>query len=160
MPDTTYAERPAGSRIVTWVERFAGGIYFAIVLLLAVAAIGLLLRSAALVLWHFDVVSSTSTVVSLLDMALLMFVLAELLHTVAITLRDRSLEPEPFLIIGVIAGVRRILVITAEAENGVPGQSFEKYAVELSLLIVLVVAMVVALVLWRHAYRDEPGSKP
>src|SRR5438094_461463 len=60
-------------------------------------------------------------VVSLLDNTLLVLMLVEILHTVGISLREHHLVPEPFLIVALIAAIRRMLVITAEL--GLPGES-------------------------------------
>jgi uncharacterized membrane protein (DUF373 family) len=152
MADSDDGERSLRARLLKMVELFEEGIYVIIAFFLLLAAVGLLIGAGRLVLEHLDLATITQTVVTLLDQALLVFMVAELLHTVRITLRDRSLEAEPFLIIGVIAGVRRILIITAESENIQPGPAFEVFWVELLLLITLVLAMVIALVLWRRAY--------
>ena len=41
--------------------------------------------------------------------------LVEILHTVRISIRSHVLVTEPFLIVGLIASIRRVLVITLEA---------------------------------------------
>ncbi len=43
--------------------------------------------------------------------------LVELLHTVRISIRSHSLFVEPFLVIGLIAIIRRTLVLTLQAED-------------------------------------------
>jgi Phosphate-starvation-inducible E family len=43
--------------------------------------------------------------------------LVEILHTIRISVRSHVLVPEPFLIVGLIATIRRILVITLETAN-------------------------------------------
>jgi Phosphate-starvation-inducible E family len=40
-----------------------------------------------------------------------------LLNTIGIVIREREIVAEPFLLIGLMAVVRRILLVTAEAEN-------------------------------------------
>jgi len=57
--------------------------------------------------------------VGLLDRVLLALMLAEILYTLVRFAREGSLEAEPFLIIGIIAAVRRMLVITAESVHKV-----------------------------------------
>jgi uncharacterized membrane protein (DUF373 family) len=44
-------------------------------------------------------------------------VLVELLHTVRISIRSHALVIEPFLIIGLIAIIRRVLVLTLHSEK-------------------------------------------
>ena len=43
--------------------------------------------------------------------------LVEILHTVRISIRSHILVTEPFLIVGLIASIRRILVITLEVST-------------------------------------------
>ena len=145
-------ERSLRSRLLQVVELLEDVIYAVIAVFLLVAAVGLLIGAGRTVVQNLDLATITPTVVTVLDQALLVFMVAELLRTVRITLRDRSLAAEPFLIIGLIAGVRRILIITAKNENIQAGPAFEVFWVELLLLIALVLAMVIALVLWRRAY--------
>jgi uncharacterized membrane protein (DUF373 family) len=145
-------------RLLGWIEILEQGIYAAIATFLLVAAVGLFIGAIRLVLLLPSFERVTGTVVTLLDQLLLVFMVAELLHTVRVTLRDRSLAAEPFLIVAVIAGVRRILILTAKAETVQPGPAFEVFWVELLLLIALVLSMVVALLLWRRAYAD--GKPP
>jgi uncharacterized membrane protein (DUF373 family) len=99
-------------------------------------------------------------VVTLLDNTLLVLMLVEILHTVGISLREHHLVPEPFLVVGLIAAIRRMLVITAEL--GLPTEekapTFRLALQELGLLTLLVLALVIALVaLWRSGVsRDIP----
>ena len=48
------------------------------------------------------------------DGLLLVLMMIELLCTVRVSMREHSLSAEPFLIAGLIAGVRRVLVISAD----------------------------------------------
>ena len=45
---------------------------------------------------------------------LIVLMLVEILHTVRISIRSHVLVTEPFLVVGLIAAIRRILVITLE----------------------------------------------
>lgn len=100
-------------------------------------------------------VSALSVVLIALDKSLVLFILAEVLHTVRITFRDRELNAEPFLIIGLIAGIRRVLVLTAASEQSF---TFGRQGVELIILIALVLVMALAIVLWRRSTRPGVGS--
>ncbi|HVD00446.1 MAG TPA: phosphate-starvation-inducible PsiE family protein [Candidatus Dormibacteraeota bacterium] len=75
-----------------------------------------------------------------------MFMVAELLHTVRITLRQHTLAAEPFLIVGLIAGIRRVLVLTAESTDRTAEQT-----VELGILVLLILVMSVAILVWRRS---------
>ena len=77
--------------------------------------------------------------------------IVELLYTVQVSFREHALVPEPFLIVGLIATVRRLLVLTAEfarfLEKG--DGEFQGAMLELALLTVMIVALVVSLVILR-----------
>ncbi|HSP65745.1 MAG TPA: phosphate-starvation-inducible PsiE family protein [Candidatus Deferrimicrobium sp.] len=147
---------PRDGRALAGLEVVEDVIY-AVIAIFLIGSGGLLLLSAGIdVAKNFDVNNIHPLVVRVLDETLLVFVVVELLHTVRITLRDHALAAEPFLIVGLIAGVRRILILTASSDSLHSGSDFVVYWVQLLLLIVLVVAMVVALFIWR---RTAPGSE-
>jgi uncharacterized membrane protein (DUF373 family) len=50
----------------------------------------------------------------LLDRILLILLIVELLYTVQVSFREHALVPEPFLLVGLISAIRRVLVVTAE----------------------------------------------
>jgi uncharacterized membrane protein (DUF373 family) len=90
------------------------------------AALGLILSLAALfalfmacqTLWHgLSAEASSKTVVEVIDRLLVVLVLVEILHTVRISIRSHTLVTEPFLVVGLIATIRRMLVITLNAAN-------------------------------------------
>jgi uncharacterized membrane protein (DUF373 family) len=56
--------------------------------------------------------------VFLLDRVLLLFILAELLYSLRVVNFSGRILVEPFLFIGLIAVVRKVLVLTAEAHEG------------------------------------------
>ena len=90
--------------------------------------------------------------------------LVEILHTVRISIRSHVLVAEPFLIVGLIAAIRRILVIGLEAgdlsrpETWNPEHEtlFRASALELGLLGLLVLILVTAIYLLR---RSQPISE-
>jgi uncharacterized membrane protein (DUF373 family) len=61
--------------------------------------------------------TGTPSIFQLIDRLLLVLMLVELLHTVRISIRSHTLVVEPFLIIGLIAIIRRTLVLTLQAEG-------------------------------------------
>ena len=133
------------------LEIIETAIYGVIAIFLIGSGVLLLVGAAIDIIRSFDINHLHSVVVRTLDETLLVFVIVELLHTVRMTLRDHALAAEPFLIVGLIAGVRRILILTASSDSLHSGPEFLMYWVQLLLLIVLVVAMVVALFIWRRA---------
>ena len=76
------------------------------------------LVTACQILWHgLAAGEAAKTVVDVIDRLLAVLMLVEILHTVRISIRSHTLVTEPFLIVGLIAAVRRMLVITVDAAN-------------------------------------------
>jgi uncharacterized membrane protein (DUF373 family) len=130
-----------------------------------VVVAGLLVLAGAFVLWSVVVrmgdelnhVKNTQEVVSfVLDKGLVLFIVAELLHTVRVTIQERTLVVEPFLIVGLIAGVRRLLVITAQVAEPNGSFGWNPQGIEISILLALVLSMTLALILW-HRFYGRPG---
>ena len=142
-------------RVLAGLEMVEDLIYGIIAIFLIGSGVLLLIGAGIGISKNFDVNNIHPLVVNVLDETLLVFVVVELLHTVRITLRDHSLAAEPFLIVGLIAGVRRILILTASSDTLHSGPDFVVYWVQLLLLIVLVIAMVVALYILRRSDRGR-----
>ena len=103
------------SRAFLRIEVFA---YLVLGLLLALTAL-LGVGSAAVSLWQ-DVqehITATSLVLTI-DRLLFVLMVVEILHTVRVSFRSGTLVCEPFLIVGLIASIRRVLVITLEFVAG------------------------------------------
>jgi uncharacterized membrane protein (DUF373 family) len=67
------------------------------------------------------------------------------LNTIGIFVRENEIVAGPFLLVGLIAVVRRILLLTAEAEQTIGTQEFQNLIIELGVLTVLVISLAVAL---------------
>ena len=84
-------------------------------------------------------------VLEVLDKLLLISMLAEILQMVKISLAQHRLASEPFLIVGLISVVRRVLIITAEGTRVIsskPASYFLVLMVELAILAFLLFAFV------------------
>jgi uncharacterized membrane protein (DUF373 family) len=93
------------------------GIYAALGVILSLAAIFALFM-ACHTLWRgLGAGASAKTVVEVIDQLLVVLLLVEILHTVRISIRSHTLVTEPFLVVGLIASIRRMLVITLDAAN-------------------------------------------
>ena len=79
------------------------GIYIALGVLLAAAAVLALTGTIPLFATGVHDFTGTSAIFVLIDRLLLILLLVELLHTVRISIRSHVLVIEPFLIIGIIA---------------------------------------------------------
>ena len=136
-------------------------VYVGVGVLLAASALALLVTSAIGFVQSLLSGALAGRVVELLDQILLVFMIVEILYTVQISFREHALIPEPFLIVGLIAATRRILVLTAEFGTDIKkGDAiFRDAMLELGLLTVLVVAMVVSLVLLRKKHPDAVADR-
>ncbi len=144
------------SRAFTLVEDV---VYIGIGVLLTFSAL-VLLVNGAVGLWRATIEGAPLPgVINLLDRTLLVLMLVELLYTVQVSFREHTLLPEPFLIVGLIAATRRILVVTAEfsvtGKDGAPDR-FRNGMLEIALLTLMTVALVASLLMLRRA--RDPGK--
>jgi uncharacterized membrane protein (DUF373 family) len=98
-------------------------IYSVLAILLFITALATI-ANAGKMLWeglsHWTIAGETLRV---LDQLLVALMLVEILHTVRISIRSHYLVTEPFLVVGLIASIRRLLVITLEAATLTKGGS-------------------------------------
>lgn len=87
----------------------------------------------------------------ILDRVLLLFIMGELLYTLRLVDTGGRILVEPFLFIGVIAVVRRILVIAAEREAGGPAQDFSDFLIEVGAFAGVAFALVLSIYLLRRS---------
>ena len=127
-------------------------VYFGLAVMLAVVAFVLLVEGAVSLGRALVDGAVAANVVRFLDRILLILMVVEILYTVQVSLREHALIPEPFLVIGLIAGMRRILVLTAEFSDLVTegGEAFRNAMFELGLLTFMVLALVASLVMLRR----------
>ena len=140
-------------------QQIEHGLYLVLALLLC-ATIVLALASAAAGLWmglgDWTVVHPIFVVI---DRLLVVLMLIEILHTVHVSVRSGVLTCEPFLVVGLIASIRRVLVITLESsqatQHGVISDSGEKLfrasMIEMGVLCVLIPVLVGSIYLLRRA---------
>ena len=138
-----------------WSERI---VFFAIGLLLFGAAAALLKQSVGILVSMF--VGAGSPILfgsEFLDVILLVLMVVELAYTVMLSLRGAVLSAEPFLIVGLIAVIRRILVITVgEFKNGSPQPIFStESGIELGILTAVVLVFVASIAMLRTRRRGD-----
>jgi uncharacterized membrane protein (DUF373 family) len=154
--------RDKASESLHVVEAF---LYIAVGVLLAAGAVGGVIQAGTL-MWRSETGKAFADYgVGVLDQLLLVLMLIELLHTVRISVRSERLIMEPFLIVGLIASIRRVLVITMQAakmtEQGqpqagdAPSAAFRNTMVELGLLGFLTLIFVFAIYLLRRSSSRE-----
>ncbi len=80
--------------------------------------------------------------------------IVEILYTVQVSFREHTLVSEPFLIVGLIAAIRRVLILTAEFSTPaeISEAAFHNVMFELGLLTVLILALVFSLFLLKRQH--------
>src|ERR1700730_15954377 len=139
-------------------------IYSVLAVLLLITALATIANAGKL-LWdglgHWAIAAETLRV---MDQLLAVLMLVEILHTVRISIHSHYLVTEPFLVVGLIASIRRILVITLEASTltktgtwSAEGASiFRAGMIELGLLGLIILILVFSITL---LHRFAPSRK-
>ncbi|HEU0191142.1 MAG TPA: phosphate-starvation-inducible PsiE family protein [Mycobacterium sp.] len=84
------------------------------------------------------------------DRVLIIIIIAELGSTLR-TVRDQEIIAEPFLLIGLIAIIRRILILSAELEQGPSGERVRQLLFELGGLSLMILAIGTTILLLRNS---------
>ncbi len=77
---------------------------------------------------------------AVVDRVLLVLILVEIVHTVVLSLRTHRLEAQPFIVVGLVAVIRRILLALS------PGTQVKLSTTQLALLVAMVAVFVAALI--------------
>ncbi len=161
-PDAGWMNQAAD--FLLWVEHAA---YVALGLLLCITAMVALAGATLLLIQGVADWSSTKTIFTIIDRLLFVLMLIEIMHTVRASLSSGSLSCEPFLVVGLIASIRRVLVITLESSDlshnatGSPAAEslFRAAMIELGVLGMLILVMVISIyVLHQTRKHSSVGS--
>jgi uncharacterized membrane protein (DUF373 family) len=101
----------------------------------------------------------TATILALLDSLLLVFIVTELIHTVRAVIDQMVLVAEPFLIVGIVAAIRRLVVVSAEAKELLGTPDFADAMLEIGVLTGGVVLLGLTVFLLRNTQSSEPTSE-
>jgi hypothetical protein len=133
-------------------------VYSVLGILLFITAL-LTIANAGKMLWvsvgHWTITTDTLVV---LDQLLVVLMMVEIMHTVRISIHSHVLVTEPFLVVGLIASIRRMLVITLEAASLTKGGAwsadgasiFRGSMMELGLLWLVILILVFSITLLRR----------
>jgi uncharacterized membrane protein (DUF373 family) len=140
-----------------WFDLAEDTLYVGLGLLLIAIAFTLLITEIVYFAQYLSTWTLAENVVFLLDRILLIIIFVEVLYTVQVSFRQHILRPEPFLVVGLIAVTRRILVLTAEMSKLAKEtqEGFYNAMIELGLLTILIIALVVCL---RMLRQQDQGS--
>jgi uncharacterized membrane protein (DUF373 family) len=119
-----------------------------------VGIILMLLAGVLLVAAIVDFANKSSPIASradtLLDSILLVLILVEIVHTVVLSLRTHRLVAQPFIVVGLVAVIREILLLVSPSTNPKTVTTSK-----LALLIAMVAVFVAALVAVSHFEKSE-----
>lgn len=150
-----HVEATAAAQLFLWAEHAA---YLTLGAVLVLASL-LAIVSAVLALWEAALHwGASEELIRTIDRMLFVLMMLEILHTVRVSVRSGTLAAEPFLIVGLIASIRRVLVITLSSSEAThPGawtpeirEQFMATMLELGVLALLIVAFVVAIFMLRR----------
>jgi uncharacterized membrane protein (DUF373 family) len=148
-------------RVLSWGEV---GVYFAAATILLAGGAVLVVDAAGT---FYDLVTEGQPVLTaateVLSVLLLVFVFVELLGAVRKTLRERRLLAEPFLLVGIIASIKEIVVVAgAERPKDEGFETFRNGMVEVGVLsgVVLVLAVAALLLRMREEKPAEEDETP
>jgi uncharacterized membrane protein (DUF373 family) len=110
-----------------------------LILLAAVLMIAGIVEFARTMSGSITSATVASAATGLLDQVLLVLILVEIVHTVVLSLRAHRLVAQPFIVVGLVAVIRRILFILS---NQIPVST-----PELALLIAMIVVFIGGLIL-------------
>src|SRR4051812_5946338 len=146
--------KPHNSLIVHYLERSERVVLSLIAIVLVVLA--LLLLTSNIIGMVQAIINGTMNdkAIDILDGVLLVMMTMEIVYTVTLSLQSHKLIAEPFLVIGIIAAIRRTLVITAESTKleGSP-ELFRSTLLELALLSLIVGVMAASIYIMRRSNR-------
>jgi uncharacterized membrane protein (DUF373 family) len=153
-------ERPRYVRIGNGLLLFTeDAIYVGIAAVLSVGA-GALLVSAVRQLTGLGDGSTNEVVLEVLDTLLLVFIVVELLFAVRTILGKREVVAEPFLIVGIIASIKEIIVLSVEAAGYVGNEDkFTQAIIEVGVLGGLVLVLAASAILLRAKEREPQEGK-
>ena len=138
------------------IARYLKGAESVVLILIALVLIALAVILLGSSVWSLAEALMNGTVrplaIEILDSVLLVMMTMEIVYTVTVSLEGHTLAAEPFLIIGAIAAIRRMLVITAESTGQINNiEIFRSTLIELGLLAVIVIAIAAAIYMLRRS---------
>ncbi len=129
-------------------------VYVAAGLLLFAGAIAVVIALGYHLVQDIDK-GTQDAITSTLDGLLLVFILLELLAAVRATMIERKLVAEPFLVVGIIASIKEIVILalTAKEEMG-SGEKFDDAMTEIGVLGGVILLLALASYLVRRKERE------
>ena len=134
-------------------------VYWAIAIVLIAGSVALLVSQFNTMLRLRNTPAST-TMLEILDGLLLIFIFVELLYAVRACLRSHEIVAEPFLIVGILAGIKEIVVLSVEAATLLAkGPEFSRAIVEIGVLGGVVLVLALSAFVLRVRRREGPDRE-
>ena len=149
-------------------HRVAQLVYIVVAGLLVLALVFALAGAAGLLWEGIRDWSTEEAVVRVIDRLLFVLMLVEILHTVHASVRTGTLICEPFLVVGLIASIRRVLVITLETSQITMPEKwdvakeplFRADMSELGVLAGMIAVLIASLRVLRPRDPGKPSDEP
>ena len=135
------------------IEKAENVVYLAVAVVLVVLA-AIVLGSTAVKLTDLPDLGVITTAAEVLDLLLLVFIVVELLYAVRTTLAERELLAEPFLLVGIIASIKEIVVLSVKAPDLLGKPEFADTLRLMGLLTGTVIVLALASFLLRRKERE------
>ncbi|MHB1474800.1 MAG: phosphate-starvation-inducible PsiE family protein [Dermatophilaceae bacterium] len=147
-----------GDRLLSAVENV---IYVSVAMLLSAAALVVVFR-AFVELIRSAQVGQAQALLTVLDELLLVFIFAELLYAVRMTLKGRQVLVQPFLIAGILASIKEIIVLSVKAANNYisQGPEFARAMIGIGVLSAVVLVLAITAVLLRRGLAGPDDLPP
>ena len=124
-------------------------IYMVIVILLFTGAFLLVFDEIKTIMHFSGEENRIKIIIEVISKTLLLLMIIEILTTVRISVKEHTVCAEPFFIVGLIASIRRILIISVE--TAYMPEHFKNYMIEIGVLAGLSLVFVVSIVLLRKS---------
>ncbi|OBF34829.1 hypothetical protein A5724_15685 [Mycobacterium sp. ACS1612] len=154
--DTDEEERQrVADRVLGMLE---DAVYWAIAVVLVAGAVALLV-SQFVTMFRLTNTPVQVVMVEILDGLLLIFIFVELLYAVRSCLRSHEIVAEPFLVVGILAGIKEIVVLSVEAATLLSkGPEYARAVVEIGVLGGVVLVLALAAFVLRERRRDTADA--
>jgi uncharacterized membrane protein (DUF373 family) len=141
-----------GNRALILVEDL---VYVSLAVLLAAGSLVLVVKSVVELVGGARA-SGPEAMIDTLDAILLVFIFVELLYAVRITLKERQIVAEPFLVAGILVCIKEIIVLAVKSPTAYidKGPEFARAMVEVGLLGGLVLVLSAAAVVLRRKEKE------
>jgi len=148
------------SRAAAFLKQTETIVLFCIAIVLAILAVLLLIESVYSLYGAVATGQLRNQAIDILGSILLVMMTMEIVYTVTLSIESHTLVAEPFLIVGAIAAIRRMLVITAQStslESNIP--AFQNTLLELGLLAVTIILIAWSVYILRTSQKFLPPNE-